>query len=143
MPSSNSFPPPIPLDKAIKEAAYWRNYCKKLLKDKKGSHGEQLPTIKAFFIPIGDLQAVLDLARNDSGMSVAGMRIYFRLKSEEDDLSQLEAMIVPVVLQPDPMYLRDWVQLKHPMADQDESLVFDFTKPCPTECDPESPLSHP
>lgn len=136
-------PRPIPLGEAIHEAALWRNYCKKLLKGQKGAHGEDLPIIKAFFVPIADLKAVLELAAEDSGMNVAGMRIYFRLKQEGDDLSQLQAMIVPVVLEPNLESLRDWVERKHVKEDGDDSLVFDFTKPCPTECDEKSPLSQP
>ncbi len=133
--------PPIPLEKAIKEAANWRTYCKKLIHGGKGKEGEDLPVIKAFFIPITDLQEVLDLAKNDSGKIVAGMRIYFRLENEEDDLSNLQAMIVPVIYEADPLYLKDWTQLSHAAADEDPSLVFDFTKPCPTECDGLSPLT--
>lgn len=134
--------PPIPIQKATKEAANWRSYCKKLLDGKKGKGGEDLPVMKAFFVPIGDLLEVLELAKNDSGKDVAGMRIYFRLEKEDDDLSNLQAMIVPVILEPDNFYLRDWAQLHHPAEDEDPSLVFDFTKPCPTECDKFSPLTH-
>jgi hypothetical protein len=133
--------PPIPIDTAIKEAANWRAYCKKLIHGEKGRGGEDLPVIKAFFIPIADLQEVLELAKNDSGKEVAGMRIYFRLEKEEDDLSNLQAMVVPVIFEPDLLNLKDWIQLRHAAADEDPSLVFDFTKPCPTECDSMSPLT--
>lgn len=143
MSTTDPFPRPIPLGEAIREAANWRNYCKKLLKGEKGGHGETLPVMKAFFVPIADLRAVLELAQEDSGMHVAGMRIYFRLKNEQDDLSQLQAMIVPVVQEPNLEYLRDWIERKHIKDEGDDSLVFDFTKPCPTECDPKSPLSQP
>ena len=133
--------PPIPVDKAIKEAANWRAYCRKLLHGGNSKGAGDLPVIKAFFVPIADLQEVLDLAKNDSGKNVAGMRIYFRLENEEDNLSNLQAMVVPVIYEADPLYLKDWIQLRQPEADDDPSLVFDFTKPCPTECDSLSPLT--
>ncbi|MDP4265719.1 MAG: hypothetical protein Q8941_24585 [Bacteroidota bacterium] len=132
--------PPIPLATAIKEAANWRAYCKKLLRGEKGQGNADLPVMKAFFVPIADLQEVLDLAKNDSGKEVAGMRLYFRLANEDDNLSNLQAMIVPVVFEPDLLYLKDWTERRHATADEDPSLVFDFTKPCPTECDNLSPL---
>jgi hypothetical protein len=133
--------PPIPLKQAAKEAANWRAYCKKLVHGRKGKHGEDLPVIKAFFIPADDLLEVLELAKGDSGQAVAGIRIYFRLVNEDDDLSDLQAMIVPVVNHPDITYLKDWTHLRKAASDEeDPSLVFDFTKPCPTECDLQSPL---
>ena len=46
------FPRPIPLSEAIHEAANWRHYCKKIMKGEKGGHGESLPVMKAFFVPI-------------------------------------------------------------------------------------------
>lgn len=108
---------------------------------RKGKDGEDLRVIKAFFIPISDLQEVLELAKNDSEKNVAGMRIYFRLENEEDDLNNLQAMVVPVIYDADFLSLKDWTQLRHSAADEESSLVFDFTKPCPTECDSSSPLA--
>lgn len=132
---------PIPLETAIKQAANWRNYCHKLLNGEKGNHGEDLPVIKAFFIPLADLQEVIDLARDDSGKDVGGLRIYFRLENEDDDLSNLQAMIVPVIHEAAENYWKDWTHLHQLQGSGDSSLVFDFTKPCPTECDNDSPLS--
>lgn len=130
--------PPIPLEEAIQQAKYWRDYCKQLL------GGKDLPVIKAFFIPLEDLLHVTKLAEHDSKHDVAGLRVYFRLENKDDDLSALKAMIVPVVNVPSEVAqeaLRDWVQLTNPTDTQDDSLVYDFTKPCPTECDSYSPLT--
>ena len=134
--------PPIPLDEAIQQAANWRNYCGKLVGGQRGNKDESLPVMKAFYVPLSDLLDVVELAKNDSGKFVVGMRLYFRLENEEDDLNDLKAMVVPVVLD-DTGQLKDWT---HRMQEKDVratdySLVFDFTKPCPTECDNESPLS--
>lgn len=130
--------PPIPLEEAIQQARYWREYCKKLL------GGKNLPVIKAFFIPLEDLLHVTELAKNDSKHDVAGLRLYFRLENKDDDLSALKAMIVPVVYgTPDiaEAPLLDWPRLRQPNTLAGDSLVFDFTKPCPTECDSYSPLT--
>jgi hypothetical protein len=133
--------PPIPLDEAKQQAANWRSYCKKILDGRKGKNGEDLPVIKAFFIPLDDLEMVTELAKNDSGREVAGLRIYFRLKNADSDLSELQAMIVPVVHLAAMEYLKDWTHIQNgPKELADSSLVYDFTKPCPTECDSESLL---
>lgn len=125
---------PIPLPTAIAEAGHWRTYCKKLLGD------EKLPVIKAFFVPLADLMEVVDLAKKDSGHEVAGLRLYFRLESEHKTLKDIKAMAVPVVYTDDPECLKDWVELQNTDSAAGSSLVFDFTKPCPTECDKQSPL---
>lgn len=129
--------PPIPVEEAKQQAKYWREYCKQLL------NGKDLPVIKAFFIPLEDLLHVTELAKTDSKHDVAGLRVYFRLENKDDDLSALKAMIVPVVygipdIAEEP--LKDWPQIRQPGASEGESLVYDFTKPCPTECDKDSPL---
>jgi hypothetical protein len=129
--------PPIPLKEAIQQAKYWRDYCQKLLGEK------DLPVIKAFFIPLADLLHVTELAKSDSKHDVAGLRLYFRLENKDDDLSALKAMIVPVVYgTPDIAQepLMDWLQIQQPGDLEGDSLVYDFTKPCPTECDNESLL---
>jgi hypothetical protein len=133
--------PPIPLEEAKQQAANWRSYCKKLLDGRKGKNGEDLPVMKAFFIPLDDLEIVKDLAKDDSGHEVAGLRIYFRLENADSDLSELQAMIVPVVRIAAIDYLKDWTHLRHKTSQiAESSLVYDFTKPCPTECDNESLL---
>lgn len=131
----------IPLDIAIQQAANWRKYCAALLSGQKGNHNEELPVIKAFYIPKIDLDTVMELAKNDSGKDVVGLRVYFRLENESDDLSNLKAMIVPVIYDQSTVhYLTDWTHYREAGEDKDSSLVFDFTRPCPTECDLESPL---
>ncbi|OJW31553.1 MAG: hypothetical protein BGO54_13915 [Sphingobacteriales bacterium 46-32] len=53
LPAMSSMDPfPRALGEAIREAANWRHYCRKLLKGEKGGHGESLPVTKAFFAPI-------------------------------------------------------------------------------------------
>jgi hypothetical protein len=132
--------PPIPLEEAKQQAANWRSYCKKLLEGRKGKNGEDLPVIKAFFIPLEDLRIVTDLAKDDSGHDVAGLRIYFRLEKSDSDLGDLQAMIVPVIHIAAMNYLQDYTHLRKSADTEDTSLVYDFTKPCPTECDSESLL---
>lgn len=131
--------PPIPLKEARQQAKYWRDYCKQLLK------GKDLPVIKAFFIPLDDLTAVTELAKKDmdENHDLAGCRIYFRLENKDDDLSALKAMIVPVARSKSDLNqpLKDWVRFKKSSDIEGTSLVYDFTKPCPTECDNDSELT--
>jgi hypothetical protein len=114
--------PPIPLEEAKQQAANWRSYCKKLLEG------------------LEDLRIVTDLAKDDSGHDVAGLRIYFRLEKSDSDLGDLQAMIVPVIHIAAMNYLQDYTHLRKSADTEDTSLVYDFTKPCPTECDSESLL---
>lgn len=52
LPAMSSMDPfPRALGEAIREAANWRHYCRKLLKGEKGGHGESLPVTKAFLPP--------------------------------------------------------------------------------------------
>ena len=133
--------PPIPLEEATQQAANWRSYCKKLLDGRKGKNGEDLPVMKAFFIPLDDLEIVTELAKKDSGHDVVGLRIYFRLENADNDLSELQAMIVPVVRIAAMDYLKDWTHIRSKTSEiANSSLVYDFTKHCPTECDEESAL---
>ena len=135
---------PIQVKDAIAQAGYWRKYLKGLIGNKKDKHGKPLPVINAFFIPFSDLDKIREYAQDHPEEEVVGIRAYLRLEKESDDLSNVKLMVVPVLLTPNLLYKKDKLKKKKGDADSDgESLVYDFTMPCPTECDNESDLLNP
>ncbi|KQC01744.1 hypothetical protein [Pedobacter sp. Hv1] len=98
---------------------------------------------RAILIPIADILAIVNkyqtiTPKGDITVALKGVRAYFAVKREDEDLpDDITALIVPVNLQGDdiittPPGLGD--------GDDDGSEIYDFTTPCPTECDVKSPL---
>lgn len=98
---------------------------------------------RAVLIPINDLLAIVEkysVVDDDGNIrnSLSGVRAYFAVKETDTDLpDDITALIVPVDLKGN-----DIVSTKVglPGDDDDDSEIYDFTKPCPDQCDPESPL---
>lgn len=97
---------------------------------------------RAILIPITDLLAIIEKysvidEEGNVSNSLQGVRAYFAVKqtdtTKDNDVS---ALIVAVDQQG-----KDIVTVPINLEDEgDGSEIYDFTKPCPSECDPESPL---
>lgn len=103
---------------------------------------ERIP--RAVLIPINDLLAIIEKYStiDDDGNvvnSLQGVRAYFAVKETDKDLpDDITALIVPVDSEGNDLINdKSGVGLGDP---DDDSGIYDFTKPCPDLCDPESPL---
>ena len=120
---------------AVKRTSNWRNAVKVLFPH------DATAVPKGFMIPIDDIEA---LALKYKDHKIAGVRAYFSLEDPEFK-DGVHAVLVPVILEKgidgaDDVY-RDLI-IENPTnagADDDTS-IYDFTKPCPNCCDTDSPL---
>jgi hypothetical protein len=117
--SKHSQPKRVPKATAIQETKNWRNILKPIMGDN---------VIRGFFIPIADVTAVATMH------NVSGMRGYFCL-TDKDDFSSISFILVPV-----DEHNNDILSEKIGSTEEEESTIYDFTKPCPHFCDLTSPL---
>lgn len=127
--------PTIPLTEAIARVTRFRE---QLI--------DQVPEAnipRAVLIPIDDLLAIVEkysVVDDDGNIrnSLQGVRAYFAVKVTDKDLpDDITALIVPVDLKGNDICTNPVGGVKNP---GDDSEIYDFTKPCPDVCDPESPL---
>ncbi|MGV3547518.1 MAG: hypothetical protein ACO1N4_10685 [Pedobacter sp.] len=127
--------PTVPLQEAVDRVTRFRNQ----LIDKV----PQANIPRAVFIPIADLMAIIEKFQSldDHGNirnSLTGVRAYFAVKEGDEDLQDdVTALIVPVDLGGS-----DIVAHTNGLGgdEEDDSDIYDFTQPCPSKCDEESPL---
>jgi len=128
----------IPVDTAIKRTTNWRNF----MKDKTAaSDVRKIP--KAVYISKTD---IIDMAKQcEADDSIAGVRAYFTLNNEFSETIKNEVKFVMVLVR---------INDTKPFGDDvlyapgngngapggEPSNVYDFTRPCPDCCDPDSPL---
>ena len=96
---------------------------------------ELIDHIKGFVIPKEDIDRVHAIMKHHHG---EGCRVYFGIQGQEAGIGILRFMIVPM-----DKHGKDILH-KHPdeiTADEDGSTVYDFTRPCPTQCDCDSPMN--
>jgi hypothetical protein len=124
--------PTIPLNDAILRVTLFRE-----------QFTEQVPQAnipRAILIPIADLMAIVNkyTTTDDNGKStiaIEGVRAYFAVKPTDKDLpDDITGLIVPVDLRGNDI-ISNAVNLQG-----DDSEIYDFTRPCPDQCDIESPL---
>ncbi|MBB2144299.1 hypothetical protein GM921_02265 [Pedobacter sp. LMG 31464] len=127
--------PTIPLNDAIIRVTRFRDELVK-----------QVPEMnipRAILIPIYDLMAIVEkyTSVDDNGnitYSIEGVRAYFDIKITDELLpNDITALVVPVDLKGNDIITNSITGLGNP---GDDSEIYDFTKPCPDQCDPESPL---
>ncbi len=100
---------------------------------------ENLPC--AILIPIDDLLSIIkqyETVDEEGNITnkLRGVRAYFAVKATDQELpDDITALIVPVDLQGN-----DVVVNPDKLGGVDDTEIYDFTKPCPTECDVKSPL---
>ena len=86
--------------------------------------------VKAFLIPTEDLQEVLN-ERPDK------VRAYLGIEINPNDGSQTDKLVL-VGTRLDGSIYKDMLP---PLQGSNGNYIYDFTLPCPIECDPTSPLN--
>lgn len=129
--------PTIPLEDAIARVTLFRE---KMLKSAAVPE-ESVP--RAILIPIDDLLAIIQkyTTVDDEGnvrSTLKGVRTYFAIKPTDHDLpDEVTALVVAVDMQGNDL-INTGTEIG--LGDEGGSEIYDFTAPCPSECDPESPL---
>jgi hypothetical protein len=119
--SSDAYPDTLTLEQGIEFTTNWRNYME--------SQGSSSDFIRAFYIPLDDILNLGNLSERAAGQ---GVRAYIGLGTP-NDLSTAKLVLVPTS-GPEP----GLDVLQDPQTG--DSTIFDFTSPCPTVCDLDSPL---
>ncbi|TKC10506.1 hypothetical protein FA048_09995 [Pedobacter polaris] len=118
----------ISLAEAMDRTNFWREAIKPLFDD----HDAILP--KGFYIPFEDIKALSDLYPE-----AIGARAYFTLHKPGFKKGEgISAVLVPVRVD-DKGICKDIIE-PSATSDVEDSSIYDFTKPCPHCCDPESDL---
>ena len=128
----------IPVETAIERTTNWRNF----MKDKTSTKdARKIP--KAVYMSRTD---IIDMARQcEADDSIAGMRAYFTINTEftEDVKNEIRFVMVLVRASDTKAFGEDILYASENMVGGNvggDSNVYDFTKPCPDVCDPDSPL---
>lgn len=126
--------PTIPVDEAVDRVTRFRNQLVLQVPE------SNIP--RAVFIPISDLLAIINsynvIGADGADINqLSGVRAYFAVKETDTDLpDDVTAVIVPVdKAGKDIIY-----QNNRGNGEGDDTEIYDFTKPCPAECDKTSPL---
>ncbi len=129
--------PTIPVEDAIARVTLFRE------KMVKSSAIPESNIPRAILIPIEDLLAIVQKyatvdAEGNVSSSIIGVRTYFAIKATDQDLpDEVTSLVVPVDLEG-----KDIITTKTGvgLGEGEDTGIYDFTKPCPDQCDPESPL---
>lgn len=135
--------PTIPLPEAKKRVARFRAQFAAAV--------PQNTIPRAILIPIADILAIVDKYQTitpsgDITVALRGVRAYFAINEADEDLpDDITALIVPVDLKGNDIIITpDGLPRNgnaNGLGDDDPSTeIYDFTTPCPTECDVNSPL---
>jgi hypothetical protein len=126
--------PTIPVDEAVDRVTRFRDQLIVQVPE------SNIP--RAVFIPINDLLAIIDSynALGADGADVnklSGVRAYFAVKETDADLpDDVTAVIVPVDKDGKDIIYQDG----NGSGEDEKTEIYDFTQPCPSVCDPSSPL---
>jgi len=117
----------ISIEQAQAETKRWRDH------HIPGLGGEAAHT-KAFFIPILDIECLLDFYKN---YNPTGVRAYIGMKEKDTTgCSPLRVLLVPATETED--FWNVGIVLTGEMAG---SSIYDFTTPCPDTCSSPNPLN--
>lgn len=129
-------------EQAIDYTTNWRMYYDKFLcsiNPERKSDPNSTDIFRGFRIPINDLEALLDdagytLTKKEHAPDIDFVRTYLAIKNEAMDL-----IIVPVS-KLDEQYPNGADILSMTIDGKPKCTIYDFTTPCPTQCDTSSPL---
>ncbi|WP_118975671.1 hypothetical protein [Taibaiella koreensis] len=131
--------PPVPEDQAIAWTTNWRNYYGSI------TGTDPNDALRAFKIPLEDLQALVDMAKDDN--NIDSVRAYLALTEDRVgdviNASEVHIVLVPVAKNPNimpPVPDPGIDILQASKAGKTVSTIMDFTTPCPAMCDFQSPL---
>jgi len=149
--------PTVPVQKAIELTTNWRTFYADIYNDStqnlKKIDPDGQDVFRGFRIPLDDLEQLLEVAKKfnaENSEKINSVRAYL-VKDTEDvsRLSDIHIILVPVVggkeIEPFPLqsvapHGSDLLQMENKTLGVTESVIYDFTTPCPTQCDPESEL---
>lgn len=149
--------PTVPVQKAIELTSNWRSFYAKIYNDStenlKKIDPDGKDVFRGFRIPLDDLEQLVEIAKkynSENSEKINSVRAYL-VKDTEDvtRLGDIHIILVPVIggkeIEPFPLksvapHGRDLLEMEDRALDINKSVIFDFTTPCPTECDPESEL---
>jgi hypothetical protein len=129
----------IPVETAIRRTTNWRDFMKDKTTTKEA---RKIP--KAVYMSRTD---IIDMAKQcEADDTIVGMRAYFTLNNEFTEDIKNEVRFVMVLVREsatkpfgDDVLYSPGNTLVSPVGGE-PSNVYDFTKPCPDCCDPDSPL---
>jgi hypothetical protein len=117
---SGNFPDTITLEQGIEYTTNWRNYM-----EGQGSSDY----IRAFYIPLDDIINLGNITQQYQGQ---GIRAYVGLEKLNDPATAKLVLVPTAGPEPGTDITSD--------PETGDSTVFDFTSPCPSACDLNSPL---
>jgi hypothetical protein len=122
----------IPLSEAVRRTTNWREFIR--TQEATASYAD---ITRGVFISIEDIQGLASIKNPDG---VSGVRAYFALdQSPEQQLPGTGS--VRLILVAVDNNNRDILGNTTPIGlGETEDEIYDFTKPCPDNCDPRSPL---
>jgi hypothetical protein len=149
--------PPIKLEDAEKLAKNWRKYYAKLLdaylnKDKKKNVvinvDSNNPSIfRGFKIPLKDLKNILKVAKKynkqkKKAEKINAVRAYIAMgePDSERDEGLVHILLLPVAGNIDKTKPKNLKGNDLFLNNEGQSVIYDFTTPCPNICDTDSPL---
>lgn len=149
--------PTVPVEKAIQLTTNWRSFYAKIYNDStqnlKKIDPDGKDVFRGFRIPLDDLVQLVEIAKkynSENSEKINSVRAY--LVKDTDDVTRLgdiHIILVPVVggkeIDPFPLkglapYGRDLLEMEDAAEGTTDSVIYDFSTPCPTECDTESEL---
>ncbi len=149
--------PTVPVQKAIQLTSNWRSFYAEIYNDSEENLKKIDPdgkdVFRGFRVPLEDLEQILKTAKSfntDHSEKINSIRVYL-VKDTEDAtrLGDIHIILVPVIggKEIDPLppggvapHGKDLLQMENKTLGITESVIYDFSLPCPTECDPESEL---
>ncbi len=129
MDTKKTIEPNIDLADAEKWCSNWRKTYKQLFPAVTSSE-----VLRGFYIPIEDINSLADVH------NAVAVRAYLAMENE-DDPSTLKIVLVPVIVGADG-FEKDKIMDDIPVAPT-KYYLYDFTRPCPIQCDLSSPLYGP
>ncbi|KIC62710.1 hypothetical protein [Chryseobacterium taiwanense] len=145
------------IEKAKKETSYWREFYKAKL----SPESTEEDIFRGFRIPLADLEDILTRIKSYNSVLVEGdskekeihsLRVYLAKKDQSNTKSDdIHVLLVPVaggtVLgvneSEEPLvqeYGQDLLEMLDPGRLDLESAIYDFSTPCPQQCDKSSEL---